>query len=39
MAHRAESAALRGEVMAETICIVMAQLHHADEAIATNRAD
>jgi hypothetical protein len=36
MAHRAESAALRGDVMAETICVVMAQLHHIDGAIATN---
>jgi hypothetical protein len=36
MAHRAESAALRGVVLAETICVFMAQLHHAIEAIATN---
>jgi hypothetical protein len=39
MAHRAISAALRGDVVAETIRMVMAQLHHFDEAIATNGAD
>jgi hypothetical protein len=39
MAHSAISAALRGDVMAETICVVMVQLHHLDEAIATNGAD